>query len=246
MLSMVARMLSCSRRPLLLSASVAVIAILGCHGLARNHEASKIPQYGTVDEHQAAELRKVVYPSYVIEAPDELEIAVKPAFPDWPTSTFIVQADGAVDLGFAGDAFVSGLTLAEAEVRIAEQLNAFERARDLNGLINYGVSVRLSNGQSKYYYVIGEVNTPGRFKVTGNELVLDAIVQAGLKSNSLPEKAYLVRPHPLGGPDQVYRIDWCGIRDRGDTLTNYQIMPGDRVIVPGTRPPSLIRSLIAN
>ncbi len=106
--------------------------------------------------------------------------------------------------------------------------------------------MRLANGQSKYYYVIGEVNTPGRFKVTGNELVLDAIVQAGLKSNSLPEKAYLVRPHPLGGPDQVYRIDWCGIRDRGDTLTNYQIMPGDRIVVPGTTPPSLIRSLIFN
>jgi polysaccharide biosynthesis/export protein len=246
MLSMVARMLSCSRRPLLLSASVVAVALAGCSGLARNHEASKIPQYGTVDASQAAELRKVVHPSYVIEAPDELEIAVKPPFPDWPTAAFFVQADGAVDLGFAGDVFVSGLTLAEAEERIAGQLNTFARARDPRDTTNYRVSVRLSNGQSKYYYVIGEVNTPGRVKVTGNELVLDAIVQAGLKSNSLPEKAYLVRPHPLGGPDQVYRIDWCGIRDRGDTLTNYQIMPGDRVVVPGTRPPSLIRSLITN
>jgi polysaccharide export outer membrane protein len=246
MWSMVARMLSCSRRPLLLSASVAVVAISGCHGLARNHEASKIPQYGTIDAHQPAELRKVVAPSYVIEAPDELEIAVRPAFPDWPTATFVVQADGAVDLGFAGDVFVSGLTLAEAEGRIAAQLNAYERARDPQAIVNFQVSVRLANGQSKYYYVIGEVNTPGRFKVTGNELVIDAIIQAGLKSNSLPEKAYLVRPHPLGGPDQVYRIDWCGIRDRGDTLTNYQIMPGDRVVVPGTRPPSLIRSLVTN
>jgi len=243
---MVARMLSYPRRPLLLSAFVALGAMSGCRNIARNHEASKIPQYGTIDPHQAAELRKVVYPSYVIEAPDELEIAVKPAFPDWPTSTFVVRSDGAVDLGFAGDVFVSGLTLTEAEERVAEQLNMFERARDPNSAINYRVSVRLANGQSKYYYVIGEVTTPGRFKVTGNELVLDAITQAGLKPNSLPEKAYLVRPHPLGGPDQVYRIDWCGIRDRGDTLTNYQIMPGDRVVVPGTRPPSLIRSLIMN
>jgi len=243
---MVARMLSCSRRPLLLSASVAAVTMSGCHELARNHKASKIPQFGTVDAHQPAELRKVVYPSYVIEAPDELEIAVKPAFPDWPTATFVVQPDGAVDLGFAGDVFVSGLTLTEARERIAAQLNALERARDPQSTTNYRVSVRLANGQSKYYYVIGEVNTPGRFKVNGNELVLDAIVQAGLKSNSLPEKAYLVRPHPLGGPDLVYRIDWCGIRDRGDTLTNYQIMPGDRVVVPGTKPPGLLKSLISN
>lgn len=243
---MVARMLSCARRPLLLSAFGAVAALAGCHGFSRNHEASKIPQYGTVDPHQPGELRKVVYPSYVIEAPDELEIAVRPAFPDWPSTTFVVRSDGAVDLGFAGDVFVTGLTLAEAEERIAEQLNLFARARDPNSAVSYRASVRLTNTQSKYYYVIGEVNTPGRFKVTGNELVLDAIVQAGLKSNSLPEKAYLVRPHPLGGPDQVYRIDWCGIKNRGDTLTNYQIMPGDRVVVPGTRPPPLLKSLISN
>ncbi len=57
---------------------------------------------------------------------------MKPAFPDWPTATFIVQPDGAVDLGFVGDVFVTGMTLAEAEQRIAEQLNTFERARDPN------------------------------------------------------------------------------------------------------------------
>ena len=66
---------------------------------------------------------------------------------------------------------------------------------------------------------------------------------AGLRINSLPEKSYLVRPHPAGGPDQVLKIDWFGIRDRGDTLTNYQIFPGDRLIVPGGRPPGLIGSL---
>jgi polysaccharide export outer membrane protein len=83
-------------------------------------------------------------------------------------------------------------------------------------------------------------------KANANDTVLDAILQAGLKSNSLPEKAYLVRPHPLGGQDQVYKIDWFGIRDRGDTLTNYQVFPGDRIVVPGTKPPGLISSLLGN
>jgi polysaccharide export outer membrane protein len=218
----------------------------GCHGISRNHEAKHVPQYGTIDAHQPAELRKVTAPPYVIEAPDELEILVRPTPPDWSPTTFAVHADGSVDLGFAGDVFVSGLTLAEAEERIATQLNGYERGRDPAAAIGFRVSVRLANNLSKYYYVIGEVTTPGRVKYTGNETVLDAIMLAGLKSNSLPQKAYLVRPHPLGGPDMVYRIDWCGIRDRGDTLTNYQIMPGDRVVVPGTRPPSVLRSLVFN
>jgi polysaccharide export outer membrane protein len=110
----------------------------------------------------------------------------------------------------------------------------------------YRVSVRVANGQSKYYYVLGAVGTQGKFKSNANDTVLDAILQAGLKTNSLPEKAYLVRPHGVGGADQVFKIDWFGIRDRGDTLTNYQVFPGDRVIVPGTKPPGIISSLLGN
>ena len=69
----------------------------------------------------------------------------------------------------------------------------------------YRVSVRLANAQSKFYYVMGAVTTQGRFPIKGNETVLDAILQAGLKSNSLPEKAYLVRPHPPGSPTRFSR-----------------------------------------
>ena len=92
--------------------------------------------------------------------------------------------------------------------------------------------------------MLGTVSTQGKFPIKGNETVLDAILQAGLKSNSLPEKAYLVRPHPAGGCDQVLRIDWCAIKERGETITNYQLFPGDRVVVPGTHAPGLIGTLL--
>ncbi len=217
---------------------LACLTLAGCSTVQRSHEAQRIPQFGEVDAGQPAEMRKVNLPPYVIEAPDELEIQARPAVSDLALNTYTVQPDGTVDLGFAGQVTVSGSTLADAEARIAAQLDA------ATATPGHKVSVRLSSGQSKYYYVLGTVNQPGRFKITGNETVLDAITQAGLKSNSLPEKAYLVRPHLLGAADQVYAVDWHGIKDRGDTLTNYQIMPGDRLVVPGTRAPSLIRSLI--
>jgi polysaccharide export outer membrane protein len=223
-----------------------VASTTGCHGLSKQHEAKRIPQLGTIDPGQPAELRKVSQSLYVIEPPDELEIAVQPPIPDLSAATFVVRADGFVDLGLPGDVYVNGLTLAEAEDRIAVQLNDQARVLEAKPSQPYRVSVRLANGQSKYYYVIGAVVTPGRVKSVGSETVLDAIMMAGLKSNSLPEKAYLVRPHPLGGPDEVYKIDWCGIKDRGDTLTNYQVLPGDRVVVPGTKPPGLISSLLGN
>ena len=183
-------------------------------------------------------------PRYVVEPPDELEVAIKPTPADWNLGTLTVQQDGYIDLGFLGDVYVVGLTLEEIEWKIAAGLQAAAAQQNRKLDQPYRVSVRLASVQSKHYYVMGAVAHEGPVPIKGNETVLDAILQAGLKSNSLPEKAYLVRPHPPGQCDQVLRIDWCGIRERGDTLTNYQLFPGDRVIVPGTKPPGLIATLL--
>ncbi len=243
---MIARMLVSPCRRSIVVASLALVSMTGCSGLAKRHEAKKVPQFGTIDANQPGELRKVSQNSYLIEPPDELEITVAPAFPDWSPASFTVMADGNVDLGFAGDVYVSGLTLLEAEERIAAQLNEAAREQTTRPSRPYKVSVRLATGQSKYYYVLGAVATQGRVKCNANDTVLDAILQAGLKTNSLPEKAYLVRPHPIGGPDQVYKIDWFGIKDRGDTMTNYEIFPGDRIVVPGTKAPGLLSTLLGS
>ena len=216
--------------------------LAGCQNLGKEHEARKIPQFGVIDPDQTRELQMVSHPPYIVEPPDELEVSVRPASPDLTVSTVVVQADGNLDLGFAGDVYAAGLSLAQIEQKIAQQLATISGSKGPRG--GYQVSVRLVNGsQSKSYYVLGTVTTQGKFPITGNETVLDAILAAGLRSNSMPEKAYLVRPHPAGGHDQVLAIDWCGIRDRGDTLTNYQVLPGDRIIVPGGRAPGLLGTL---
>jgi polysaccharide export outer membrane protein len=234
-------------RSLLALVAIGLAALPGCANLSRKHEARRIPEKGYIDPEQAHELDKVTMPRYVIEPPDELEIAIQPPPADWsPTNpNFVVQQDGMIDLGLLGDVFVVGSTLEEAELKIGDQLMFLSRQQGKNPPQRYRVSVRLANSQSKFYYVMGAVTTQGRFPIKGNETALDAILLAGLRSNSLPEKAYLVRPHPPGGHDQVLKIDWCGIRERGDTLTNYQLFPGDRIIVPGTRPPGVIATFLA-
>jgi polysaccharide export outer membrane protein len=207
-------------------------SLAGCGVIGGGHSSQAV-----VDAHQPRELEMVSMPPYVIEPPDELEISVRPAAVEMPLTSVTVQADGVVDLGFMGDVYLAGLTLAQAEQKIAEQLEPFARERRIKAPVE--VSVRLVNGsQSKFYYVMGVVTTQGRFPIIGNETVLDAILAAGLLVKSQPSKAYLVRPHPVNGRDQILKIDWDGIRDRGDTMTNYQLFPGDRLIVPGGRPPN--------
>ncbi|MGC8640414.1 MAG: polysaccharide biosynthesis/export family protein [Isosphaeraceae bacterium] len=242
---MIARMLTapCQGRRIVLTWLLLGL-ISGCAGTGQKHEARHIPDRGFIDPDQARELDKTTMPRYVVEPPDELDVMIKPAPPDWNLNNVTVQQDGVIDLGFLGDVYVVGLTLEQIEQRIAQQLTQIANQKGQKLEEPYRVSVRLANSQSKFYYVMGTVQNQGRFPIKGGDTVLDAIIQAGLKSNSLPEKAFLVRPHRPGECDQVLKIDWCGIRERGDTLTNYQLFPGDRVIVPGTRPPSLIATLL--
>ncbi len=222
--------------------ALACVFFAGCQS-GPGHGARNIPQLGIIDPTQPRELAMVSLPPYVIEPPDELEVSVRPSSSDLAMTTLTVQSDGTIDLGMAGEVYLAGLTLDQAELKIAEHLtNTIGQKTPREP---YRVAIRLVNGsQSKSYYVLGTVTTQGKFPVTGNETLLDGILAAGLRSNSLPEKSYLVRPHPCGGPDQVLKIDWVSITQRGDTLTNYQIFPGDRIYVPGGKAPGLLGSLL--
>src|SRR5512135_2937127 len=121
---MTARMPSAPGRRwrLLLAGLLPLLA--GCAGLGSNHAARKIPQYGCIDPNQPRELQMVSLPPYVIEPPDELEVSIRPAVPDLPLTTLTVQPDGNIDLGFLGDVYLAGLTLEQAEQKIAQHVAA--------------------------------------------------------------------------------------------------------------------------
>lgn len=221
------------------------VSLSGCRAQARREE-SRIPQYGVIDTQQPRELDKVSLPPRVVEPPDELELTVRPTDPDLVTNRFVVQPEGIIDLGVFGDVYVAGLTIEQVEKKVTQHLARAYALKRKDKKAPTEVSIRVSEDKSKFYYVLGQgAASQNRFPITGHTTVLDAILQAGLRSNSLPEKAYLVRPHPSEAPDQVLRIDWAGITQRGDTLTNYQVLPGDRIYVPGTKPPGLLSTLLS-
>jgi polysaccharide export outer membrane protein len=98
------------------------------------------------------------------------------------------------------------------------------------------VSVDVQGYNSKLFYVILDGGGAGqqvvRLPITGNETVLDAIAQVqGLSSVSSTDNIWVARPAPAGGPHQVLPVNWRAVSALGDTGTNYQLMPGDRVYV---------------
>jgi protein involved in polysaccharide export with SLBB domain len=94
------------------------------------------------------------------------------------------------------------------------------------------VFVDVTNYNSKFYYVQGDVATPGRIPCTGSDTVLDAINHGGgLIAVADPRNIRLIRPARGGSPAKIYPIDLRAIIEEGESRLNYQLFPGDRVVV---------------
>lgn len=141
----------------------------------------------------------------------------------------LVRPDGSISLGTYGDVIVAGMNIPQAKQVIENHLSQY--------LLNPEVSVDVSGFNSQVYYVIFDGAGFGeqviRLPVTGNETVLDAIGQVqGLPSVASRKHIWVARPsRDPCGKGSTLPVDWRGITRKGECLTNYQVLPGDRIYV---------------
>jgi polysaccharide export outer membrane protein len=174
-----------------------------------------------------------------VEDPNKPKIEVQRQLPVQDISgQFQVRPDGSVGLGFWGSVTVSGLTLDQAAEMIRRHLLAapgLQRYKIAEKNLIVIVDVLAYN--SKQYYVILDGGGYGeqvyRFPITGSETVMDAVANVyGLQQVASKRNIWVARRtlHP-DQPWQILPVDWVGITQHGISLTNYQVMPGDRIYV---------------
>jgi polysaccharide export outer membrane protein len=145
----------------------------------------------------------------------------------------LIRPDGTVGLGIYGSVYVAGMNLTQARAAIEDHLKTY--------MENPQISLDVFAYNSKVYYIVFDGGGYGeqviRLPVTGNETVLDAIANVfGLPVVAAKRRIWVARPAPAGGGcDQVLPVDWHAIAQRGETDTNYQVMPGDRIYVQAER-----------
>jgi polysaccharide biosynthesis/export protein len=231
-------------------ALLAACTLCGC-------QTVRTPEAKIANSNIPREFQKVSMPDYVVEPPDLLLVEVLEATPGRPISgERLVRPDGKVSLGFYGDVYVAGLTLPEVKEKIILHLRKYisdvnlglvylnedgeavidpvtKTAKRIEPRDSATVFVDVTAYNSKNYYMEGDVLVTGRMPITGNETVLDAIHFAGgLMPTAAPQNIRLVRPAPPGACcEQVLPVNLAAITSAGDPTTNYQIMPGDRIIV---------------
>jgi RNA polymerase sigma factor (sigma-70 family) len=182
--------------------------------------------------------REAKPPAYVIEPPDILLVEYAGPHGDDPVKLAgqqLVRPGGTIGLGQLGAVSVDGLTVEKARQAIARHLASRVEGFDPRHLI---VDVLAYN--SKAYYVITEAadgtEQVHRLPATGNDTVLDALSQvAGPPAEAGKKQVWIARPARAGGREKVLPVDWKAITQDGQTETNYQLLPGDRLFVRSHR-----------
>jgi polysaccharide export outer membrane protein len=107
---------------------------------------------------------------YVVGAQDVLKVGVF----DEPqlSGTFRVDTDGSFTYPFVGRVKAVGQTLRSIEAELARMLG--------QGYVrNPQVSIEVEQYRSRSFFVVGEVRTPGRYPLTPEMTLIEALAQAG-------------------------------------------------------------------
>ncbi len=171
------------------------------------------------------ELNKVELGEYFVEPGDR--ILIEPTDLDSEIGSLgdqKVQVDGSIDLGEFGRIRVVGMTVEAIEAEVENQIGLSGKAESMN--------VRLVETNANEVYVLGEVGSPAAYSIDGHEHVLDAILRAGgLTSKASACDIILVRPTSPDACRVVLPVCYRQITQLGDVTTNYQLQPGDRIVV---------------
>jgi polysaccharide biosynthesis/export protein len=136
-----------------------------------------------------------------------------------------VTPDGYIVVPNVGQVIVNGLTMSEAKQRLNDRL-----ARVYSGILAGSVQTDVTVGKvrSKLVYVIGEVEVPGAYSVSGTATVFSALYRAGGPALNGSFRNIEVRR----GNTLIRRVDIYDYLLRGDKGSDVTLEQGDVVFVP--------------
>jgi len=172
----------------------------------------------------AAAAVKLTVPAgeYVIGPDDVLAVNVwkEPEI----SRTLPVRPDGNISLPLVGDLMASGRTPAQLQNEIRQQLVAY--------LSNPEVAVLVQEAKSHKFNIVGEVEKPGSYVISGPMTILDAIaIAGGLRDFARQSKIYVLRFNAEGSRTRI-PFNYKQVI-RGNALqADVQLQPRDTIVVP--------------
>jgi polysaccharide export outer membrane protein len=158
---------------------------------------------------------------YIIGVGDILSIQVwrEPEL----TKTLTVRTDGRISMPLVGDVMVKGRSIRELTSYLTKEFGKV--------ITEPAVSVTLVENRSKRYYLVGQVQQPGEFPITGPITVLQAIARGGgFLEWAKKDRIEVVRR--VAGGEKRLNFDYDAFIKGKKQEQNILISPGDTIIVP--------------
>lgn len=146
------------------------------------------------------------------------------------SGTMRVSADGNISFWLLNEVKVAGLTPAEVEQTLTKLLE-----RDY--LVNPQVMVTVAEYRSKYVFVLGAVDRPGSYTLTGEATLLEMVSKAGgvdkeEGGNTLVLLRYSTEKSEIGRETISYTIDLGKLLHEGDISQNIPVQDRDVLYIP--------------
>jgi polysaccharide biosynthesis/export protein len=171
-------------------------------------------------------------PDYVVGPQDVLKIIIF----DEPTmsGTYRVDADGTFQYPMLGRVAAAGMRLRDIAQTLKTKLE--------DGYIRRAqVAVDVDQFRSRSIFVVGEVRTPGKYPMTGQMSLIEALAAAGSTMPTASSEVLILRPRDSTAagaltPDQVeqtnvQRVNLADLQ-LGRLAGNVSLMEGDTIYVP--------------
>jgi len=158
---------------------------------------------------------------YQIGRDDELEVIVwtQPQL----SGKVTVASDGTISMPLIGRVPAAGLT--------PDQLKAELEKRYARYVHDANATVRVTDPASHVFYVLGEVNKPGVFKLHSGEVLSQALAEAGGLGQFADAGKIRILRHK-DNETVVITVNYYVVRSGGDVSADVPVEPGDTVQVP--------------
>lgn len=160
--------------------------------------------------------------SFIIGSDDLLAINVWKE-PDVSRS-IPVRSDGKISLPLVGELQAAGQTPAKLEQDIAARLKSYISEPE--------VTVIVQQINSQKVNILGMVNKPGSYVLSGSMTVLDAIAQAGGFRDFAKQKSIYVLRQNAEGTQTRLSFNYKEVVKGSNPAQNIRLQPHDTIVVP--------------
>lgn len=141
-----------------------------------------------------------------------------------------VRMDGRVSIPLLGDIEAAGATPQRLSADVARMLGRFLTAPQ--------VTVGVLRANSYRFFVLGQVNRPGDFPLSGRMTLLQGLALAGgFKEFAKMDSIVVVRQERVGGADRevsdvIIPVNYKKLEAGRDLAQNIVLKPGDTILIP--------------